>query len=328
MIVTQPSSRARAYLRDIGIDWITLTTKDQARYTEWKEAFRSVATEEQQKGHKWGEARFFGYQGESCGHIFLGKRNDGALLRISSSLAEERAYLFSPDGCHCTRIDIQVTCDYETPAPHLLERLYDQATGQKQGVGRPTAFTLIKNSNGARTLYVGARSSARYGRIYDKGMEQQSATPGVLIRYELEIKDDLADQAVAILFGSTTPDRAILALLGDFFSQRNIPVPWSQVVIPEGLRLPRIPVEDAGTLRWIEGPVGKAVARLMGTVGPERTTRAIFGSLLDNNSDSDMLDLIVQSVVQVYVEWQKGYSPKEGDTSWTQLHSQAGRSTN
>jgi DNA relaxase NicK len=305
-------SRAQAYLKDIGVDWLTLTTKNPDRAQDWHEAFNAVATQEQQRGHRWGDARFFGYVGQACGHIFYGKRHDGALLRLSSSLAESVGALFSPDACHCTRIDLQVTCELATAQPDMLERLYDSCTSGLRKVGRPVEYSLIKNSNGARTLYVGRRSSQRYGRVYDKGMEQGQGEPGKLIRFELEVKDEMADQAVAMIYRSGEADTVILRLLQDFFEERGIPVLWNAAQMEVGFRGPRLAIDDASSLRWIGGPVAKTVARLMHSVGPERTVRAIFGLLLDNSSDSDMIDLLALECARVYDEWAQTYSPTTG----------------
>lgn len=312
MIAGKIRSRAMAYLKAIGIDWLTLTTKDTVRALEWHEAFNAVAAQEQQRGYKWGDARFFGYQGQSCGHIFFGKRHDGALLRLSSALAEEVGMLFSPDAVHCTRIDLQVTVELATAQPEMLERLYDAATSGLRKVGRPVEYSLIKNSNGARTLYVGRRSSARYGRVYDKGMESGQGEPGKLIRFELEVKDDMADQAVAMIYRSGEQDTVILRLLQDFFEERGIPVLWNAAQMEVGFRAPRLTVDDSQSLRWLAGPVAKTVARLMHSVGPERTVRALFGMLLDNSSDSDMIDLLALECARVYDEWAGSYSPAPG----------------
>lgn len=318
MTSVQIRSRAQAYIRDIGVDWLTLTTKDSSRALEWSEAFSAVATQEQQRGHKWGDARFFGYVGQSCGHVFYGKRKDGALVRLSSALAEQVGPLFSPDACHATRIDLQVTVELATAAPYLLERLYEAAAEGPKKVGRAVGYTLIKNSDGSRTLYVGSRNSARYGRIYDKGMEQALGEPGKILRFELEVKDDMADQAVAMVYGDHEPDRVIMWLLQDFFEQRNVPVLWNTPQVAEGFKAPRITVDDASSLRWVSGPVAKTVARLMHSVGPERTARALFGQLLDNSTDSDMIDLLAQECARVYDEWAKTYSPKEEGDTWIQ----------
>jgi DNA relaxase NicK len=178
-----------------------------------------------------------------------------------------------------------------------------------KNVGRPVAYGLILNSDGSRTLYVGKRTSERFGRIYDKGMEMALGEPGKLLRFEMEIKGDLADQAVAMLYGGASPDSMVLRMLQDFFEQRNVPVLWNAAQLDASFKAPRLTVDDASSIKWLSGPVARTVSRLMHTVGPERTCRAVFGQLLDNSSDSDMIELLALECARVYDEWAQTYSP-------------------
>jgi len=278
-----------AKLIDIGLDWLTLTTKESSRGAEWHEAFVGVASVEQARGHKWREVHLLGYAGEQCGHIFWGKGQNGWMVRLSSQLADEQGYLFAPEAVHCTRIDMQVTCEFTTRAPHLIERLYEHAVAAPAKNGRPPAYTLLKQSDGACTLYVGSRSSGLYGRIYDKGMEQALGEPGKYIRFELECKDWASDQAVAIVRPSSSPEAQMMAMVGRFFTDRSIAVPWSYVRPEETFVPPKLKTEDAQVLKWLRGPVATSVARLMDTVGYEQTLRALFCKWRESNSDDDII---------------------------------------
>jgi hypothetical protein len=280
-------------LIDIGIDWMTITTKEEYRWEEWKSAFQAVASQERARGHKWIDAKLLGYTGEQCGHAFIGKRQDGAMVRLSSAVAEESAWLFSPDACHCTRIDIQTTVELSEPRPTFLEEMYEYARKQPVENGHPPSYTLLKNSSGGGTLYVGSRSSMRYGRTYDKGIEEGGHVAGKQFRYELEIKDTLADQAVAMLAGCADVERQYLAMLGDFFSKRHIRPLWHVPASEGKLEIPRIASDDAGSLRWLGGPVGATVARLIHSVGHELVIRAIFAKSLTNLTDDDTMQRLI-----------------------------------
>jgi hypothetical protein len=288
---------------DIGVDYLTLTTKEPTRYAEWLSVFEAVAAQEQARGHKWADARILGYTGSLCGHVFVGKRDDGAMARLSSSAAEIYGPLFSPDACHCSRIDIQATCELADPRPDFLEKAYEHAKIQKVKNGRPPVYTHLKTSEGGSTIYVGSRSSMRYGRIYDKGAESGTLIPGKCFRWELEIKDALADQAVALLTNGAQPERTIYSLLGDFFSSRFLPVGWIVPSMEEKLHVPRIAQDDAGAVRWLAGPVSSTFARIVNTCGIEPALRAIFNKCLQENSDTD----IIASMAQMYAEHSPNY---------------------
>jgi len=281
---------------EAGVDWLTMTTTEEARYEEWKQAFSFVAAEEQMRGHKWDEANWFGYHGEACGHAFIGRRRDGAMAKLTSAAAEQYGHLFSPDAVHVTRIDLQITAQFGVADPTLLQNLYKRCLMPRPTNGRPVKYSLLQNSEGGSTLYVGSRQSMRYGRVYDKGVEDKQAAPGTLWRYELEVKDQLADQAVAMLYGSAQPDRQIAGILGDFFKERNVPVPWVVPPLEERFIIPRVTHEDAQSLKWLRGPVGSVVARLWHTVGPEQTLRALLDKTYDESSDNDIIGLIAANV--------------------------------
>ena len=277
---------------DAGIDWMTITTKDTKRFEEWTEAFALVASEEKARGHKWGSAHILGYKGESCGHAFLGKRTDGAMVRLTSSAAQTYGHLFSPEACHVTRIDLQVTVQFDYPAQNFLKRAYDHARVQPVKNGRPPVYSLLENSLGGSTIYVGSRSSMRYGRIYDKGEESGTELPGRMFRWELEIKDQLADQAVQMLAYSANPERQLLALVGSFFDERALPVTWSIPRDEERFSLPRILPDDAGSLKWLNGPVATVVARLATSVGWAPVLRSILGKAYPLTSDATICEEI------------------------------------
>ena len=73
-------------IEDIGVDWLTLTTPDKVRQGEWQEAFESVAAGAQARGYKWADSRLLGYLGSSCGHAFLGRREDASNVPSTGDL--------------------------------------------------------------------------------------------------------------------------------------------------------------------------------------------------------------------------------------------------
>lgn len=290
-----------AKLTDCGIDWLTLTTKNVDRAEEWRQVFNDVATLEQQRGYKWSTAHFFGYAGEQCGHVMWGKRQDGAVVKLTSSAAQEWGFLFEPDAVHCTRIDLQVTAELAYARPDFIKRTYDAVVLHKTSNGRPPQAALLTSSNGGHTLYLGSRQSMRYFRLYDKGVEQGTDVPGRTLRWELEIKDVLADQAVSMIAGSADVLRSILAVVGSFCMDRGVPTLWTIPPLEEKFSIPQITREDAGSLRWFAGPVASTVARLMETVGPAQTLGALLSKWRGGSTDSDILGMLVE-VVENYAD--------------------------
>lgn len=259
-----------------GVDWLTLTTKESSRGVEWHECFSACAAQEQAKGHKWQNARRMMYGGESCGGLFWGKSDQGWMVVLSSDAAQTYGALFEPDAVHCTRIDLQVTIELSDPAPTLLESYYDHVVLHKTSNGRPVKYTLIKDTEGGSCLYVGARSSMLYGRLYDKGVEEKSAGPGRVLRYELEVKGDFADQAVAMIWGASNDIGVLMYLVRDFFEKRRIPATFQAPPLNEKfVSVPRSQ-DDIQSIKWLAGPVASVVARLTHTCGIAPVFSALF----------------------------------------------------
>jgi|SRR5215813_878234 len=286
----------RGVLQSVNIDWSTVTTKEPTRYSEWKEAFIACAAEEQAMGHKWAHARILGYKGEQAGRVFLGERADGAMLRISGGAADRYFWLFSPDACHVTRIDLAATMQFADTNTAYLSNMFQRCLKAPNREGRPTKYSLLVNSDGGSTLYVGARQSARYGRVYDKGVEESTHPAGSVFRFEVEIKDVMADQATRILAQSSDQQRTMLSMIGSFFQERGVVIPWRMPEGEERLKLPFTPQNDVGSVKWLQGPVAATVARLVGSIGTEATLRALFARACDETTDHD----IISSMASLY----------------------------
>jgi hypothetical protein len=132
----------------------------------------------------------------TCEGIYLGKiarqsREAGAMLQVPGMMAEQAVMLMDdPTGkLHVSRFDLQVTIPIEN-APHPKD-LYSVLSNPKeypwQQPGKPPRVTLLTNSEGGETIYIGARTSDVMQRIYIKEMEGRH-----FVRYEIECKGRLA----------------------------------------------------------------------------------------------------------------------------------------
>jgi hypothetical protein len=62
----------------------------------------------------------------------------------------------------------------------------------------PPAYFGADSQQSGHTLYVGSRQSSKFGRFYDKGLEQ-GYPPGLLLRFEAELKKDAALVAFGLI---------------------------------------------------------------------------------------------------------------------------------
>jgi hypothetical protein len=132
----------------------------------------------------------------SCEGIYLGKmprqpRHAGAMLQVPGAMAEKAALLLDDARgvLHVSRFDLQVTIPIEN-APHPKD-LYSVLSKPEeypwQQPGKPPRVTLLTNSEGGETIYIGSRTSDIMQRVYIKELEGRH-----YVRYEIECKGRLA----------------------------------------------------------------------------------------------------------------------------------------
>ena len=123
---------------------------------------------------------------------------------------------------------------------------------------------MTQASDGAYCGTVGSRTSRRYTRVYDKGVEQGTHEPGIWWRYELEAKRDLAAGLWAELCSADDPTAWCVGCCArssyssglrwpSFLSRSQAPLP----PVPQ-----RIPPDVEATLEWLRKTVRPATARL------------------------------------------------------------------
>jgi DNA relaxase NicK len=142
------------------------------------------------------------------------------------------------------------------------------------GNGRPAKRTLITDSDGGSTLYIGSRSSDRFARLYDKGREQRALPAGKWWRLELEVKGKSSQKVAEQLLSVETPDRASLATVAKYFRRKaalSIPACRGALICNEG----RNPTTADRQLRWLSHQVRGTVQTLVKTVGRERVLEAL-----------------------------------------------------
>lgn len=193
-------------------DYLRLATWDTSSYAH---VLAKLYSNETFKPHKWLQYR--GKQSED-GRIFhgLGSQGKGALerrhavIQFSGAAAHEwRRTACTWDDFYCTRLDVQVTI--EEPPEHDAELLY--------GKLHRKAKQIIKQP-GAATVYLGARRSPLFTRIYEKFVDGKR-----YLRCEFELKQAYARRAWDSYKAGDTSTAEIFATLHE---RAKIPSPWDE----------------------------------------------------------------------------------------------------
>jgi DNA relaxase NicK len=74
----------------------------------------------------------------------------------------------------------------------LSREIYRDVAHVRPVNGRPPTRSLILSGDGGSTVYIGARSSEQYGRVYDKGVQSRTREKGFWWRWEVEFKGELS----------------------------------------------------------------------------------------------------------------------------------------
>jgi len=266
--------RWRAKTRSAALDWLTCTAKpDGSSEALWSVGDR-VLSENELVGYKATRWQAHGYRGWCSEGIRLGARGDGALLSLSALKCRENWNQALTASEHCSRLDLAVDVDLDSEVPTLAADCYKSLLHSPPCNGRPAKRTLIVNSDGGSTLYIGSRVSDRFARLYDKGVEQQVAAPGKWFRFELEVKGNSAQPLAAALLSATTHAATCLATVADYFQQRGqLVLPYSNELVIRNEHRARS--TDEQRLHWLSSQVRGTVQELTRSVGQRRVLEAL-----------------------------------------------------
>lgn len=178
----------------IGIDYLRVTRPLSSRSTNWRSTFEAIRRDEMYAGYlKSKPIRLVTMKGELQGRVAYLCSETHECIQLSSALADDYWYHFVTESeAKVTRIDLRLDIDFNDDTPNFARRLrimtmrYWKAKLESLGYSSPVLVT----QNGGDTLYLGARSSGRFMRIYDK--KRESKLEENRWRAELELKSDMA----------------------------------------------------------------------------------------------------------------------------------------
>jgi len=252
-------SDAVVRVKESRLDWLTLTFKEGAKWQPARIRAQHLVENEEQDGEDRATFSWQGYSGESCGRVRYGVRDDGALLQLSGALADDHFVHLQPLATNVPRIDLAVTVELPENHPNPVTEGYASGPFAPPGRGKPIDYQIIRHSRKGDTLYVGARTSQRYGRIYNKWNESQLDWYRGCYRYELEAKGRLGSRLAAALAGVADRGSATRAIVHDYFTGRGCPAPWTKVGgdLPVASYRPR--TADLSRLLWLARQVKPVV---------------------------------------------------------------------
>lgn len=239
------------------VDYLTITTLEPSSSADLLDlVFRMVRPKLEQwpEGRKW---HFKGFRGMAYEGLRYGVRDQEAIVMVSSRMAHELWRVLAPKRHRATRIDLAVTVTLADEDTNVARRAYAKvlSDGVKNG-------TLISNTRGGSTLYVGSRQSQYYGRLYDKSAEEE-VTPGFIWRYEVEVKKPAAECVLCALVESPDEPAWIGSYVYDWFYQRGVEPIYSRNDTDSAIEFSVDVVTPQRKLNWLRTQVRPTVGSLI-----------------------------------------------------------------
>jgi len=260
----QPLNQEAAAVLAAGVDWITCTAATPARSELLAAVGWAIAYGEADAGNDLRPWSWMGYSGVTSGGASVGQRSDGVICRLSSGCAADHWIRPASIAEHVSRLDLAVTVRLlpeENPAAEAY-RLATQAGAGRRGRSIQRA-THIETLSEGETCYLGSRKSARFGRLYNKGLESKEEMYRDCWRWEVEYKEQAATPVAVSVAKCGNQASAVLAYVWDAFASWGSPPGWGvDATIPPGVPA-RQPNDDERRLGWLYRQVRPVISRLV-----------------------------------------------------------------
>lgn len=262
-------------LVDCGVDWFTTTAIDGKTATLLGLRAENIVWREEREGGLLRPWSMSGYSGWRCGRIEYGFREDGAIMRLTSSLAASEWWSAWQITERASRIDLQATFRCECDPSAIVFLMRALAGEFYEGRTDGPKLTLWSDSENGATLYCGSRSSSLYFRCYNKEVQSRLPEWSKCVRVELEVKNRSCVPVVNHLISTGNVQQGCLALLSQYMSDRGISTNLATAV-PCCLNN-RLPPRDVNKLlSWLSKAVKPTLERLI-EAGYEQEMRSAIG---------------------------------------------------
>jgi DNA relaxase NicK len=214
----------------LGCDYISASiSRDLPEFVEVTTAWWDILHKERLATGLIEDMGMMGYNGMSAGAVFVGSRFDGMFLRISGATADTHLMQYLDAPGRCTRIDFQVTLRYGDAWRLMLNGCRSWATiaNERLPLPRRRKVREVNDDDQGHTVYVGARSSTAFGRIYHKwAKDKDRYEPGDL-RFEVELHKGFARDAIEKMNNwEGNGYHWMGAFLWDWWKERGINIPF------------------------------------------------------------------------------------------------------
>lgn len=291
------NSRPKPEKLNSGVDWITATSDSDDAGLAWYLVYKRYVDQTggpsliETKG--WQDRWYSGviHKGVAWG------RSDkyGYIIKAQGPPSDIILDKVTPRAKRVTRVDLQTTVWLNKPVVGMAMAEYLKVLE----LDKSRNVTVLSNSKGGNTLYIGSRSSQQFGRLYDWGHRHGVAQPGEIWRYEIEYKKPLSDKIARLVTEYKTLDertQIITSTVYTWFAKRGVrPVFFNAsgagLVASVGKQI----TATDRKLEWIRTQVAPNLQKLLSDVGAVRVREALG---LDQSQLIDLLSADLPSLAE------------------------------
>jgi hypothetical protein len=256
-------------------DWITATAhKDTKGGDLFEFGINQVEADAAAGAQKRGWY-FQGYSGFHAGNWSVGWGANGAIVVASQEGSEIGYRTLATLADHWSRCDVCVTGVAQDDSYDPVEQYWDRV---KPSVARPASApigTILKNSRGGSTFYLGQRSAAFYLRVYNKHVESDGEYPPNTWRFELELKRHASEFEHGKVRSLGHVRRPPTDVIATELQRQQLPVLWRNNAPIERAKMPPRRKEVERTLLWLSDQVAPSVEYAVRAAGAKRTREAL-----------------------------------------------------
>lgn len=252
---------------DCHVDYFTATTRGDIEYTALQRVERAIGAVSARYApvEDLRERSLLGYSGRGNSICFLGRRGDGWLVRVSGAGAHEFARHVDPVLWFCSRCDIAVDVWIGYDPDQVIQSAFEQAIASREAssAGFRRRVRLVDSGGDGNTLYLGARTSQVFSRLYNKGAESGDERYFGCLRLECQYNGATAREVSKALDLRQFDRGAMVAAVVSCIGKAGVPIDISTGgVRPLEWSVDAPKTDDLKQVKWLREQVGPTARRL------------------------------------------------------------------
>jgi len=240
-------------------DWITATGKKDGSGPDLYDFGIAQAHASAEAGNQRRAWYFQGYEGWSAGNWSVGWGKEGAVVVATQEASEIGYRTLAMYADHWSRCDLCVTGLDPTCQYSPVEDYWSVVAPPTSRPQNAPVCSVILNTQGGQTFYIGKRSAAFYTRVYNKHVESEGEYPEGSWRFELELKRHASEFEHQYVKTGLVERRQPADLVATELVRNGLRAPWPNDAPIDRAKMPPRRREVERTLTWLADQVAPSV---------------------------------------------------------------------